>query len=60
MTGRASTVLRPERVRDDRFFAGCFNHGASVDGGREEFDESPPTRRSNSDTRNRNDSIVSA
>jgi hypothetical protein len=32
--------LRPERVRDERFFAGFFDHGASEDGGREEFDES--------------------
>jgi hypothetical protein len=32
--------LRPDLVRDERFFAGCFDHGASDDGGRDEFEES--------------------
>ncbi len=45
--------LRPERVRDERFRAGLF-HGASDDGGRDEFDESIPRRRSNSATRSTN------
>lgn len=31
-----------------RFFAGFLPHGASDDGGRDEFDESPASRRSNS------------
>jgi hypothetical protein len=29
----------PDRVRDERFFAGFFSHGASEEGGRDEFDE---------------------
>jgi hypothetical protein len=41
-------ALRPERPRDERFFAGFFSHGSSDDGGREEFDESADRRRSNS------------
>jgi len=40
--------FRPDLVREDRFFAGCFFHGASEEGGREEFDESADTRRCNS------------
>ncbi len=40
--------LRPERVRDERRFARALSHGASEDGGREEFDESAPNRRSSS------------
>src|SRR5664280_2092261 len=43
--------LRPDRSRDDRGFAGFLLHGGSEDGGREEFDESKPSRRSNSATR---------
>jgi hypothetical protein len=43
--------LRPERVRDERFYAGCFDHGASDDGGRDEFDESAALSRSSSPTR---------
>jgi hypothetical protein len=43
--------LRPNLVRDERFFAGFFDHGASDDGGREEFNESADTWRSNSATR---------
>jgi len=34
--------LRPERVRNERFLAGLFDHGASEDGGRDEVDESDP------------------
>jgi len=40
--------LRPDRVRDERFFARVMSHGGSVDGGREEFDESAPSRRCSS------------
>jgi hypothetical protein len=40
--------LRPDRPRDERFFVGFFAHGASENGGREEFDESDDRRRSNS------------
>jgi hypothetical protein len=40
--------FRPDPTRDERFFAGCFAHGASDDGGRDEFDESCPSRCSNS------------
>lgn len=40
--------LRPVLCRDDRFFAGFLPHGASVDGGREEFEESVPNCRSSS------------
>ena len=43
--------LRPDLLRDERFFAGFFDHGASDDGGREEFDESHANRRSSSATR---------
>jgi hypothetical protein len=43
--------LRPDLLRDERFFAGFFDHGASEDGGREEFDESQANRRSSSVTR---------
>jgi len=32
--------LRPDLVRDERFFADLLSHGASDDGGRDEFDES--------------------
>jgi hypothetical protein len=39
---------RPERVREERFFAGFLSQGESEDGGREEFDESADKRRSNS------------
>jgi hypothetical protein len=46
--------LRPDLPRDERFFAGFFNHGASEDGGRDEFDESPANRRSSSATRSVN------
>jgi hypothetical protein len=34
-------------LRGERFFPGCFDHGASDDGGREEFDESGASRRFN-------------
>ncbi|MDQ3153853.1 MAG: hypothetical protein M3R63_19790 [Actinomycetota bacterium] len=37
--------LRPDRVRDDRFLAGFFAHGASDEGGREDVDESAASRR---------------
>lgn len=40
--------LRPDLVRDERIFAGFFAHGASDDGGREEFEESPAAWRFNS------------
>jgi hypothetical protein len=40
--------VRPERVRDARFFAGFFPRGASDDGGRGEFDESAEIWRFNS------------
>ena len=40
--------LRPDRVRDDRFLAGFLSHGASEEGGRDEFDESADRRRSSS------------
>jgi hypothetical protein len=43
--------LRPDLPRDERFFAGFFDHGASDDGGREEFDESEANCRSNCATR---------
>ena len=43
--------LAPDLLRDERFFAGFFDHGASDDGGRDEFDESQPSRRSSSATR---------
>jgi hypothetical protein len=43
--------LRPDLVRDERFLAGFFDHGASDDGGRDEFDESELNRRSSSATR---------
>jgi hypothetical protein len=46
--------LRPDLLRDERFFAGFFDHGASDDGGREEFDESEANRRSSSATRSVN------
>src|SRR5450755_1052403 len=52
--------LRPDRSRDDRGLAGCLLHGASEDGGREEFDESAPSRRSSSATRAVNLSICAA
>src|SRR5664279_1207883 len=52
--------LRPDRSRDDRRFAGFLLHGGPEDGGREEFDESKPSRRSNSATRAVNRSINSA
>src|SRR5664279_1078496 len=52
--------LRPDRSRDDRGFAGFFAYGESEDGGREEFDESAPSRRSSSATRAVNLSICSA
>jgi len=42
--------LRPVAFRDDRAFAGFFMNGESKDGGRDEFDESAPSRRSNSAT----------
>jgi hypothetical protein len=32
--------LRPEAVRNERLRAGFFDHGASDEGGRDEFDES--------------------
>jgi hypothetical protein len=35
--------LRLDLVREDRFFAGFFAHGASEDGGRDEFVESAPS-----------------
>jgi hypothetical protein len=41
---------RPERRRADRFFAGFFSHGASVEGGREELEESLDNRSRNSST----------
>ena len=50
--------LRPERVRDERFFAGFFAHGASEDGGREEFDESAASARSSSAIRSVNLAIT--
>jgi hypothetical protein len=40
--------LRPDLVREEHLHAGFFDHGASEDGGRAEFDESSPSRRSNS------------
>src|SRR5664279_6340481 len=40
--------LRPERSREDRGFASFLLQGESEDGGREEFDESAPSRRSSS------------
>jgi len=40
--------LAPVLCRDDRFFAGFLPHGTSVDGGREEFEESAPNCRSSS------------
>lgn len=43
--------LRPDLLRDERFFAGFFSHSASDDGGREEFDESADRRRSSSQIR---------
>jgi hypothetical protein len=46
--------LRPDLLRDERFLAGSFDHGASDDGGREEFDESEANRRSSSATRSVN------
>jgi hypothetical protein len=50
--------LRPDRVRDERFFAGFFAHGASDDGGREEFDESAANPRSSSAIRSVNLAIT--
>ena len=52
--------LRPDRSRQERCFAGFLFHGGSEDGGREEFDESAPSRRSSSATRAVNLSINSA
>src|SRR5664280_2455590 len=46
--------------RDTPGSPGCLPHGGSEDGGREEFDESKPSRRSNSATRAVNRSINSA
>ena len=40
--------LRPDRRRDDRAFVTFFVYTESDDGGREDFDESAPSRRSNS------------
>jgi hypothetical protein len=40
--------LRPDLLCEDRCFAGCFDHGTSDDGGREEFDESAEDPRFNS------------
>jgi hypothetical protein len=40
--------FRPDLTRDERFLAGCFAHGASDEGGRDEFDESWPSRCSSS------------
>jgi hypothetical protein len=57
---RPSGDLRPDLVRDDRFFAGRFDHATSDDGGRDKFDESAANRRSNSATRCVNTSIVLA
>jgi hypothetical protein len=34
--------FRPDRVRDERFFAGFLSHGASEDGGRDDVEESFP------------------
>lgn len=51
---------RPDVPREERFFAGCFAHGASDEGGRDEFDESDASRRSNSATRRVSTSIVLA
>jgi hypothetical protein len=42
--------LRPDLLRDERFLAGFFDHGASEDGSREEFNESQANRRSSSVT----------
>jgi hypothetical protein len=39
---------RPGLAREERFFAGFFDHGASDDGGREEFDEPAEDPRFNS------------
>jgi hypothetical protein len=47
----AYPACAPNLTRDERFFAGCFDHDASDDGGRDEFDESEANRRSNSATR---------
>ena len=49
--------LRPDRVREDRLGAGLA-HGASEDGGFDEFDESDPNRRSSSATRSVNRATV--
>jgi hypothetical protein len=46
--------LRPDLVRDDRFCAGFFAHGASEEGGRDQFEESAASRRSSSATRSVN------
>jgi hypothetical protein len=43
--------LRPDRLLDERFFAGCLSHGASDDGGRDDVEESRPKRRSSSTIR---------
>jgi hypothetical protein len=43
--------LRPDAIRDERFFAGFLSQGASDDGGREEFDESADSRRSSAQIR---------
>ena len=40
--------LRPDRLRDERFFAGCLSPGASADGGRDDVEEFLPRRRSSS------------
>ena len=40
--------LRPERPRNPEGFGVGLSYGLSEDGGREEFDESAPTRRRNS------------
>jgi hypothetical protein len=41
--------LRPDLVREERFFAGSFfDHRSSEDGGRDKFDESAADRRLNS------------
>lgn len=52
--------LRPDLVREERFAAGFFAHGASEEGGREQFDESADNRCSNSATRLVSVSIIAA
>jgi len=43
LRARLLAGLAPDLLRSERFFAGFFDHGASDDGGREEFDDRTPT-----------------